>query len=44
LLERIESERLVIRCWHPDDAPALKDAIDSSLGQLREWCEADAGR
>lgn len=37
MLERIESERLVIRCWHPQDAPALKDAIDSSLGQLREW-------
>ncbi len=37
MLERIESERLVIRCWHPEDAPALKDAIDNSLGQLREW-------
>jgi RimJ/RimL family protein N-acetyltransferase len=37
MLERIESERLVIRCWRPEDAPALKDAIDSSLGQLREW-------
>ncbi len=37
MLERIESERLVIRCWRPDDAPALRDAIDSSLDQLREW-------
>lgn len=37
MLERIESDRLVIRCWRPEDATALKDAIDSSLGQLREW-------
>jgi len=34
---RIESERLVIRCWEPDDAPAVKDAIDSSLDHLRPW-------
>ena len=37
MLERIQSERLVIRCWRPEDAALLKDAIDSSLGQLREW-------
>ena len=37
MLERIQSERLVIRCWRPEDAAPLKDAIDSSLGQLREW-------
>ena len=35
MLERIQSERLVIRCWRPEDAAPLKDAIDSSLGQLR---------
>jgi RimJ/RimL family protein N-acetyltransferase len=37
MLERIESKRLVIRCWRPEDATRLKDAIDSSLEQLREW-------
>jgi len=34
---RIVSERLVIRCWEPRDAGALKEAIDSSLDQLRPW-------
>jgi RimJ/RimL family protein N-acetyltransferase len=32
---RIETERLVIRCWEPVDAPLLKDALDSSLDHLR---------
>jgi RimJ/RimL family protein N-acetyltransferase len=34
---RVVTERLVIRCWEPRDAPLLKDAIDSSLEELREW-------
>jgi RimJ/RimL family protein N-acetyltransferase len=34
---RIESQRLVIRCWHPRDAPLLKTAIDESLDHLRPW-------
>jgi RimJ/RimL family protein N-acetyltransferase len=34
---RIETERLVIRCYDPRDAPLLKEAIDSSLEHLREW-------
>jgi RimJ/RimL family protein N-acetyltransferase len=34
---RIETERLVIRCYEPRDASLLKDAIDSSLEHLREW-------
>ncbi|HEY2354074.1 MAG TPA: GNAT family protein [Gaiellaceae bacterium] len=34
---RIETERLVIRCYKPRDAPLMKDAIDSSLEHLREW-------
>ena len=34
---RIESERLVIRCWEPRDAAALKEAVDSSLDHLRPW-------
>jgi RimJ/RimL family protein N-acetyltransferase len=34
---RLETERLVIRCWDPRDAPLLKDAVDSSLEDLRPW-------
>jgi RimJ/RimL family protein N-acetyltransferase len=34
---RIETERLVIRCYEPGDAPLLKDAIDSSLEHLQAW-------
>lgn len=34
---RIVTERLVIRCWEPADAPRLKEAIDSSLDELRPW-------
>jgi RimJ/RimL family protein N-acetyltransferase len=34
---RIETERLVIRCYEPRDAPLLKDAVDSSLEHLRPW-------
>jgi RimJ/RimL family protein N-acetyltransferase len=34
---RIETERLVIRCYEPRDAPLLKEAIDSSLEHLGPW-------
>jgi RimJ/RimL family protein N-acetyltransferase len=34
---RIETDRLVIRCWQPSDAPLLKDAVDTSLEHLRPW-------
>jgi RimJ/RimL family protein N-acetyltransferase len=34
---RIHTERLVIRCWDPMDAPLLKEAIDASLDHLRPW-------
>jgi RimJ/RimL family protein N-acetyltransferase len=34
---RIVSERLVLRCWEPRDAPLLKDAVDSSIEHLRPW-------
>ncbi len=34
---RIETKRLVLRCYEPDDAPALKDAVDRSLEHLRPW-------
>ena len=26
-----------MRCWEPADAPLVKDAVDSSLEQLRPW-------
>jgi RimJ/RimL family protein N-acetyltransferase len=35
---RIETERLVIRCYDPaTDAPLLKEAVDSSIHHLRPW-------
>jgi len=34
---RIETDRLVIRCWRPADAELAKDAIDASLDHLRPW-------
>ena len=34
---RIATERLVVRCWDPRDAPLLKDAVDSSIDHLRPW-------
>ena len=34
---RIETERLVIRCYNPSDAKVLKTAIDESIEHLRPW-------
>lgn len=34
---RIETDRLVIRCYEPRDAPLLKEAIDRSVEHLRPW-------
>ena len=34
---RIETPRLVLRCWEPDDAPLLKDAVDSGIEHLLPW-------
>jgi RimJ/RimL family protein N-acetyltransferase len=34
---RIETERFVLRCWEPRDAPLLKEAVDSSLEHLGVW-------
>jgi RimJ/RimL family protein N-acetyltransferase len=34
---RIVSERLVLRCYDPTDAPLVNDAVDSSLDHLRPW-------
>ncbi len=33
----IRTQRLVVRCWDPADAPLLKEAIDASLDHLRPW-------
>jgi RimJ/RimL family protein N-acetyltransferase len=34
---RIETERLVVRCYQPSDAPLVKAAIDQSLDQLQRF-------
>ena len=34
---RIVTERLVLRCWDPRDAPLLKDAVDTSIDHLLPW-------
>ena len=34
---RVETERLVIRCWEPRDAQLLKSAVDASREHLRVW-------
>ena len=34
---RIETEHLVLRCYDPEDAPLLKDAVDRSLDHLRPF-------
>jgi RimJ/RimL family protein N-acetyltransferase len=31
------TERLVIRCWDPRDAPLASEAVQSSLDELRPW-------
>jgi RimJ/RimL family protein N-acetyltransferase len=34
---RIDTERLVIRCWNPGDALLFEEAIQASLEHLRPW-------
>jgi len=34
---RIETERLVLRCWNPEDAPLLKATIDRNIEALKPW-------
>jgi RimJ/RimL family protein N-acetyltransferase len=34
---RIETERLVIRCWEPRDAALAAEAVTASVDQLRPW-------
>jgi hypothetical protein len=31
------TKHVVVRCWEPRDAPLLKEAVDSSLDELRPW-------
>ena len=33
----IRTERLLIRCWEPGDAPLLDEALRASLDHLRPW-------
>ena len=33
----IQTNRLLVRCWNPPDAPLLKAAIDASIEHLRPW-------
>jgi RimJ/RimL family protein N-acetyltransferase len=34
---RVETERLVMRCWSPADAPRLRRALDEADAHLRPW-------
>lgn len=34
---RVQTQRLVIRCWQPTDAPLLMTAIQESLEHLKPW-------
>jgi RimJ/RimL family protein N-acetyltransferase len=34
---RIQTRRLIIRCWNPSDAPHEKEAIDASIEHLLPW-------
>ena len=34
---RVETPRLVLRCWSPEDAPELRRALDDSDQHLRPW-------
>jgi RimJ/RimL family protein N-acetyltransferase len=36
---RIETERLVLRCWEPSDAEALDEAVAESIDELRPWMQ-----
>lgn len=37
LPDLVETERLTLRLWTENDAPALSEAIESSLDHLRPW-------
>jgi RimJ/RimL family protein N-acetyltransferase len=35
--QKLQSERLVLRCWHPDDAPRLSSALEMTWDELQRW-------
>ncbi|WP_437590781.1 GNAT family N-acetyltransferase [Sorangium sp. So ce1000] len=35
--DRLLTARLTLRAWRPEDAPLLREAIDSSLAHLQRW-------
>lgn len=39
MVREIRTERLLLRCWRPSDAPMLKSAIDESLVELQSWVD-----
>jgi RimJ/RimL family protein N-acetyltransferase len=39
MIDAIRTSRLLLRCWQPEDASLLKEAIDSSLPELQLWVE-----
>jgi RimJ/RimL family protein N-acetyltransferase len=40
---RIHTQRLVLRCWEPADAPLAKAAVDGSIEHLLPWLPWAAG-
>jgi RimJ/RimL family protein N-acetyltransferase len=40
---RIETKRLVVRCYNPSDAPLLAQSVTESLDHLRPWMPWIAG-
>lgn len=34
---RVETDRLVLRCWAPEDAPRMRAALDACDAHLRPW-------
>jgi len=34
---RVETERTVLRCWSPEDAPRVRASLDRSDAHLRPW-------
>ena len=37
VIYRVETPRLTLRCWSPEDAPAVRQALDKSDQYLRPW-------
>ncbi len=37
--DRIETQRLVLRCWTVSDAPRFKRSLDASLPEMQAWID-----